>query len=747
MISKITENNKELIIARIKEINEAFKAKAYKDAIAGGKTEEQAIAAQNDALQIEESLESYYANITEIAKLSTDFGPTGHKAPYRFLLMPLDEPIFEIDANKRTITVPQAFNKNGIGVRGDHKAEVLYFKIDKYFDYKDLFNVDAIIINWQFRPANASRNAEFPVETSVALAPDDTYEEGHIVFGWVITNEMTPSKGTLSFSVSFLMRTGGTYNYLLSTQIASVSVNDTLMLEDPTILDSLKAPTFERLSDSRYTPENLTPLLDPIFRTGVQEREEDSEGKTQVVFRGLERVANFAINPDDGTEDSALTLSAIGMTKDDGGIQYRWSWVTHDPEESGWDEEPRPAKYIVSKDTTPVAGVQYYHGLENGTPVPITSEDNKAAIFADPNDIVYEVGSDFEVTKGGEYLVSIQSTKTVTQSSGNVTIKSGNVDSCTCSVPKAAIPAVELTVAGISPAEGAYEIYDEALAEGYTFIEGSSTPTITATISKDESKIYDAASGEGVLGVSANSEIGAIALKLTNAEGDSGKPQASEFADMTFKVKDEKPGKSYALTKDGGVFPVDSASANGEGVYKVYAVNRRNHTYGVSDASNILKVSAIAPQLTGIKIDVLHMPDAVEEGEEQTYSDITLIDNNVKRGEAKLEITSADASRDFALTIMDDLSGLVDEVIIEPTLYEIDHEKYERDQTIAYLNSDEGSASKDIPNVYDMVVDPENPQRFTFTLNNDPGYFIAQVVTKYNGTKRVSVTEPFRITS
>ena len=50
MISKITENNKELIIARIKEINEAFKAKAYKDAIAGGKTEEQAIAAQNDAL-------------------------------------------------------------------------------------------------------------------------------------------------------------------------------------------------------------------------------------------------------------------------------------------------------------------------------------------------------------------------------------------------------------------------------------------------------------------------------------------------------------------------------------------------------------------------------------------------------------------------------------------------------------------------------------------------------------------------
>jgi hypothetical protein len=49
MISKITENNKELIIARIKEINEAFKVKAYKDAIADGSSEEQAIAAQDNA--------------------------------------------------------------------------------------------------------------------------------------------------------------------------------------------------------------------------------------------------------------------------------------------------------------------------------------------------------------------------------------------------------------------------------------------------------------------------------------------------------------------------------------------------------------------------------------------------------------------------------------------------------------------------------------------------------------------------
>jgi len=193
MISKVTESNKELIKNRIADINKALQ--------------------NNGSSTVITNLESYYANIVEISKLTTDF----HNAPYKYFLMPLDEPVFEIDANKRTITVPAHFSKNGIGVRGDHMAEVLYFKIDKYFDYQDLFAVDEIIINWQFHPSNASRNAAVETHTSIALAPDDTYDPGHIVFGWVITEDMTPSKGTLSFSISFIKRTDNSYKYALNT--------------------------------------------------------------------------------------------------------------------------------------------------------------------------------------------------------------------------------------------------------------------------------------------------------------------------------------------------------------------------------------------------------------------------------------------------------------------------------------------------------------------------------------------------
>ena len=74
--------------------------------------------------------------------------------------MPFDEPLFEIDANSRTIKVPDEFKKNGVGVRGDHWAEVLYFAIDQYYDYQDLYNVDNIYINWQFRGASGSRSSE-----------------------------------------------------------------------------------------------------------------------------------------------------------------------------------------------------------------------------------------------------------------------------------------------------------------------------------------------------------------------------------------------------------------------------------------------------------------------------------------------------------------------------------------------------------------------------------------------------------
>ena len=225
MISKVNKSNKALYEARLAEINRLL--------------HEQNLLANDEVV---DTLESYYQHIVEIQKLPVRYvdPDTGEAYKSKYLLMPLDEPLFQIDANKRSISVPADFAKNGVGVKGDHRAEVLYFVIDRYFDARDLYDgTDYIIINWQFRGVNDSRNKELETHTSIALAPDDTYVPGSIVFGWVIDNDMTPSKGTLSFSVAFVSKNAdNTYSYALNTTIASVPINDSLYLADPSVLSS-----------------------------------------------------------------------------------------------------------------------------------------------------------------------------------------------------------------------------------------------------------------------------------------------------------------------------------------------------------------------------------------------------------------------------------------------------------------------------------------------------------------------------
>ena len=694
MISKVTESNRELIDARIEQINEALEANGSSTRIS--------------------SFESYYANIIEISKLATNF----QNAPYKFFLMPLDEPMFEIDANKRTISVPSVFNKNGVGVYGDHKAEVLYFRIDKYFDYQDLFNVDQIIINWQFRPANASRNAELEVKTSIALAPDDTFDPGHIVFGWVITNEMTPSKGVLTFSVSFLKRNGSTYQYLFSTQPASVNINDTLILEDPSKLDSLNAPIFERLSDSRFTPENVTELVDPVFRTGIADEETG-------LLKGLPKDKNFEIIGDPGSEEeeNSIKLQVIGRVPDDGTIAYTWSGTKFASGELVGGEASTVVAYVKTQDRAPVENIHYF--VNNNGEIVELEDSEKAAAFADPTVDVLEEGSEFEITESGNYMVSLQSIKTVSQSDGDVIVKSGNVQSQSCAVPLAAVPSVQLSVQGLTPEAGNYSIYDPQIADQYVFIDAS-TPTVQATIGIDEDKIWNAEENTGVQGVTSGSEIGFIALKMTDAEGDEGKPDAEEISAM-------EANNEFVRRHDGDSFNVDSASANGEGVYKVYAVNKRNHTYSVSDASNELNVSLIAPVLSQINVEM----------EREEDENLVLISNNARTADATIEITAADPSRDFIISVGDDLTHVES---LEAKVLEIYANDYEADPSvITYLKDREGNP--DLPNFYEPELIEGSNNQFKFSISGDPGYFVIELTAKYHGTQRVTVTAPFNITS
>ena len=68
------------------------------------------------------SLEDYFSNI----EFLMDESP-------KFVRLPVDEDFFAVDLNTRKITIPSSFKTVGLGVQGDKFAEVIYFKVDRYF--------------------------------------------------------------------------------------------------------------------------------------------------------------------------------------------------------------------------------------------------------------------------------------------------------------------------------------------------------------------------------------------------------------------------------------------------------------------------------------------------------------------------------------------------------------------------------------------------------------------------------------
>jgi hypothetical protein len=127
MITRITEHNDKLYDALFADISKT---------ITNDET------ASVDTLSITK-LEEYFGNLQTIG---TYVGAHPDKA--YFLRLPVDEDMITINANARSITLPETYRKNGIAVAGDTFAETLWIKIDRYYDLQDLYSTN-IYIFWE----------------------------------------------------------------------------------------------------------------------------------------------------------------------------------------------------------------------------------------------------------------------------------------------------------------------------------------------------------------------------------------------------------------------------------------------------------------------------------------------------------------------------------------------------------------------------------------------------------------------
>ena len=139
------------------------------------------------------SLNEYFQHIHELAELAIGIGEDSRSGSDPYLLrLPLDEPFLEINANTRAITVPAALRQ--IAVKGDKYAEIVFFKIDRYYDAVDLATRH-IYIEWEI---NGKKGI------SRDFLKDTQSEKDKIIFGWIIDDTLTEEVGTIRFAVRFV---------------------------------------------------------------------------------------------------------------------------------------------------------------------------------------------------------------------------------------------------------------------------------------------------------------------------------------------------------------------------------------------------------------------------------------------------------------------------------------------------------------------------------------------------------------
>lgn len=239
------------------------------------------------------SLDEYFNWIEQLAR-----------ANYKFLMIPFDElknNIFEIDANARTINVPSAFKKNGIGIQGDHLIEVIWFKIDRYFDTRDFAN-SVIKIHWENKDSTDYENVNYI---------NYDFEPNKIIFPWVINKDAVKNSGSIKFAIQIGDEVED--GYVFNTQSVTVGVGAGLNHEGKNVQGDNGLESLLVSLKNSPTSNGLVKAVEPEFVTSF------------AVYKDLD-------------ENDEIVLEGAAVSSDTGIISYRWMWIPDGEDPDGEDD-------------------------------------------------------------------------------------------------------------------------------------------------------------------------------------------------------------------------------------------------------------------------------------------------------------------------------------------------------------------------------------------------------------------------
>lgn len=136
------------------------------------------------------------------------------------------EPIFKVNLNTRKITVPNSFKT--LAMQGDHKAETIWFAVDRWFDGVDLAEKKCAI---QFENAFEVGMRPPTWQSMTGDDGDDDTSEADLpilLIGWEIPSEVTKYAGDLELSLRFFEVNDSEILYNIVTEPAKTYIKPAL---------------------------------------------------------------------------------------------------------------------------------------------------------------------------------------------------------------------------------------------------------------------------------------------------------------------------------------------------------------------------------------------------------------------------------------------------------------------------------------------------------------------------------------
>lgn len=160
---------------------------------------------------------------------------------------PSREPSFNVYLNTRKIEVPPHFKQ--LAVQGEHKAETIWFALDRYFDGVDLYGK-----TWGVQFVNANKE-----ELLVAIDYKQLDKESNdktLLIGWDVPLDITKAPGTVLLSLRcWELNDDDTIAYDLRTEYISLTIGKSLNVNE--LSENLLNPPADSLTNLVHKIEEI----------------------------------------------------------------------------------------------------------------------------------------------------------------------------------------------------------------------------------------------------------------------------------------------------------------------------------------------------------------------------------------------------------------------------------------------------------------------------------------------------------